>query len=421
MQVGGLPRSVLLGLVVVAAAFVGATGCKKDRARLGETDEKGKLRRIAENLETAYASAPLPPLTEPVSFGERVEKWDDFRSCSVRTYVARKRDADKRQQEGRARRMRHASIGDETIEECAVQLAVAKKDNEICDRLAVDYAGPNGETPLSAIRCWDTRARVFGAPDECPVMDLGAGRPGRNPECLALARRDQTLCPFTDSPGRCRALLTNDPSACRGPDGAEDCDLAFEYWRGLIPSGLGAPLFDPGKMAQDPPGASFDLRWAKGEHPHVRVEAPKLAVGVSWPAKAKSGPVARGTAPGGEELAKLWGWQAPDEAVQVTWGAGSPLLKLAFQPGGAASGVRPLQAPSAGAAATLIAVWPDEPAKFLRCQPGPSTTGQLTFDAGSAQPGSVVTGELKAQRLTCSDGSELEVTAKLRLVILDLR
>jgi hypothetical protein len=55
--------------------------------------------------------------------------------------------------------------------------------------------------PLSAVRCWDTRARVFGLPEECPVVWMPGTLPARNPECLALARRDQSLCPFADSPG----------------------------------------------------------------------------------------------------------------------------------------------------------------------------------------------------------------------------
>jgi hypothetical protein len=412
-------RLLLVGMLLLAG--LAGAGCKKDKARLADSDEKGKLRRIAENLEEAYASAPLPPLTEPASFAERIEKWDDFRSCTVRTYVARKRDADKRQQQGKSRPSRHASIGDETIEECGVQLAIAKKDTEICDRLAVDYAGPNGEVPLAAVRCWDTRARVFGLPDECPVMVLGAGVVGRNPECLALARRDPSLCPFADSPGRCRALLTNDVTACRGSDGANDCELAFEYWHGLIPSGFGAPLVDPAALADKPAAATFDLRWPKGEHPHVRIEAPKLATGVSWPAKVKPGAAARVATGEGDELTKIWGWEAPESAVQITWSGGSPLLKLAFQPGGAPSGVRPLQPPSATAPVTLLAVWPENPAKFLRCQAGPQSAGDLRYDAGSAQPGAVVTGELKAQRLTCSDGSEMEATVTFRLVILDVR
>ena len=37
------------------------------------------------------------------------------------------------------------------------------------------------------------------------------------------------------------------------------------------------------------------------------------------------------------------------------------------------------------------------------------------------RPGGIVTGEVKATKLECSDGSELELRASFRLVILDLR
>ena len=298
--------------------MVTSAGCKKDKNQLFDSDDKGKLRRIAENLEEAYATAPLPPLTEPVSLAERIEKWDDFRSCSVRTYVARKRDADRRMREGVARRLRHSSIGDETIEECAVQLGVAKKDEQICDRLAAEYLGPSGELPLAAVRCWDTRARVFGQPDECPVYWVGNGQFGRNPECLAVARRDQSLCPFTESPGRCRALLSNDAQACGGPEGAPDCSLALDYWQGLIPAGFGRPLLDPATIAQKPPEATFDLRWPKEEHPHLQVAGTQVlghrvlarrqkqsqlpgrsgkVLGLQSPARGSAGHLERGHAP----------------------------------------------------------------------------------------------------------------------------
>ena len=34
----------------------------------------------------------LPPLGEPESFAERIAKWDDFRACTVKAYVARRRE-----------------------------------------------------------------------------------------------------------------------------------------------------------------------------------------------------------------------------------------------------------------------------------------------------------------------------------------
>ncbi len=388
---------------------VGLGACKKDRAAL-ETEEKGRLRKISENLEEAYAKAPLPPLTEPVSLAERVEKWDDFRSCTVRTYVARKRDADRRVREGAARRTRHASIGDETIEECAVQLAVAKKEREICDRLAVDYAGPNGEQPLAAARCFDTRARVFGLPEECPLVWLPHGVFGRNLECLAIALRDGSLCPYAESPGRCRAILNNDATACTGPEGAPDCTLAVDYWQGLIPAGFGKPMLEPTALASAPLDASFDLRFSKGDHASVRVQAPKVSTVLTWPA-GKLKPTET------SEAEKFWGFDPALDAAQITWNAGDPALKLAFIPGGAPSGTRKIEPPSRTAAATVVAVWSDSPGQFLRCQPSGESTGEVRYDAGTARPGAIVTGTVVARRLLCSDGSELDVQGKFRLFI----
>ena len=90
-------------------------------------------------------------------------------------------------------------------------------------------------------------------------------------------------------------------------------------------------------------------------------------------------------------------------------------------PGGASAGVRPLDPPSPTAPATFVAVWAEDPRAFRRCQPGPLTTGEVRFDGQRARPGGVVTGKPSAERLECSDGTELELRATFRLVILDLR
>jgi hypothetical protein len=407
-----LGAAVRLALSAALVLAVGA-GCKKDRSGAApDPAEQGKLRRIATNLEEAYAKAPLPNLTESPRLADRVDKWDDFRSCTVRTYVAKKRDADQRAREGRGRSQRHASIGDETVEECAVQMAVANKDAAICDRLAADYPGPSGEMGLPAARCWDTRARVFGLPDECPVVWMPSDMPARNPECLAMARRDQTLCPFADSPGRCRALLTRDSASCGAADGAPDCQLALEYWRDLIPGGFGPPLIDPA-LAKDQLKASFDLKWARDESPHIRVEAPKNALGLSW-TTGKTKPAFT------EDTTQYWGARVSPDAVEIGWRTGNPSVKLAFLPGGMATGTRALKPPSPTAPATFIAVW-DDPSNYRRCQPGPETTGELKFDAGQAQPGSLLTGTLKGEKLECSDGSRMALTVELKAVIIDVR
>lgn len=398
-----------------------ASGCKKKSTGPGgaqetiDPEERGKLRRIAANLEEAYARTPLPNLTEPPSLAERLEKWDDFRSCTVRTYVARKVAADRRTRDGTSLPTNHASIGDETVEECSVQMAVANKDASICQRLAVDYEGPNGEVPMPALRCWDTRARVFGLPDECPVLWQSGDMVGRNPECLAMARRDQSLCQFADSPGRCRALVTRDSAGCGAMDTAPDCPAAFEYWKDLIPAGFGAPLVDPLPLREKPLAAFFDLKWDQNEERHVRIQAPKSVLGVSWPSAQPARPASV------EDTEKYWGSKLPLDAVQISWDWKDPALKLAFVPGGATSGVRPLQPPSATTAGTFIAVWGDDPAKFRRCQPGPGTIGEIRFDAGAGKPGSVLSGRMRAEKLACSDGTSVTVHSDFRLMITDVR
>ena len=64
--------------------------------------------------------------------------------------------------------------------------------------------------------------------------------------------------------------------------------------------------------------------------------------------------------------------------------------------------------------------WPD-PHAFRRCLPGPQTTGQVSFDAGAAQPGSFVTGTVEAENLACSDGTTVGISGKFRLAVMDLR
>jgi hypothetical protein len=45
----------------------------------------------------------------------------------------------------------------------------------------------------------------------------------------------------------------------------------------------------------------------------------------------------------------------------------------------------------------------------------------VQYDAGTAQPGAFVTGTVEAKDLSCSDGSTVSVSAKFKLVILDIR
>lgn len=400
-------------MVLLLVAASSAVACKKKTSPFDDSLANGRLRTIAKNLEEAYASAALPPVNEAESLADRLTKWDDFRNCTVRTYVARKRASDQAAREGRPRPSRHASIGDETIEECAVQMAIVNKDASLCERLAAEYPASAGQPALAPLRCWDTRARVLGLPDECPVVSLPGGVPGRNPECLALARRDMTICPFAGSPGRCRALITGDSASCEADDGAADCHVAMAYWRGLIPVSVEPPLYDQAKSEKTPIDVTIDLTWKDAARPRARVRGPTVAAGLSWPAgKAKPQYV--------EDDPKFWGPSLPPDAAQVAWRDGAPAVRFGFVPGGALRGTRALQPPGPTAQASLVMVWP-EARDFWRCAPGPTSTGEVKYDAGDGKPGSMITGSLTARGLVCSDGNVLDVDLTFRLVILDVR
>ena len=136
-------------------------------------------------------------------------------------------------------------------------------------------------------------------------------------------------------------------------------------------------------------------------------------LGISWPAgKARVAWT--------EDTTPFWGGKIAPEAAQITWRAGQPAIKIAFLPAGAGSGMRPVQPPGPLAPATVMLVWPD-PHALRRCLPGPQTTGQVVYDAGTGQPGAFVTGTAEAKDLACSDGTTVSVAAKFKLVILDVR
>jgi len=398
-----MKRAFYIQTTVLALLAAGpGAGCKKREV---------KLTAIADRLDRDLGDKAMPNVSEPEKLADRLARWDDFRSCTVRTFVARKREADRLKREGLERPRRNATLGEAAVEECAVENAIVKKDRSWCERLAADYEGPSGEVPLGAIRCWDTRARVFGLPDECPVVWMPDDLPGRNPECLALARRDPSFCPFADDAARCRALLLGDQAGCQGA--APDCRLAVEYWSGLIPLGMEKPVVDltPAKEGEKAVFATLDLR--RGNDPGLRIEGPQSVLGISWPA-GKTRPAMS------EDTTAFWGGVVAPEAAQVTWKMGQPSVKIAFSPGGASSGVRPVQPPGPQALATVLLSWPD-PRNFRTCKPGPQTTGQVSFDAGAARPGSFVSGTVDANDLACSDGTTVSLAGKFRLVILDVR
>jgi hypothetical protein len=385
---------------VVAVALLG--GCKRRDV---------KLTVIAANLDRDLGDKPMPSLNEPEKLADRLAHWDDFRSCTVRTFAARKREFDKAKREGTSHPMRNASIGEAAVEECVVESAIVNKDVGMCQRLATDFEGPNGEIPLGAIRCWDTHARVFGNPDECPVVWLGDDLPGRNPECVAIARRDGSVCTFAEDPPRCRAILAGDPLACQGA--AADCQLATNYWSGIVPGQMGPPLFDLTQTKDGEPAVFATVNLHPQKPPSIRITGPQTSLGISWP-------MGKTHAAMSEDTTTFWGGNVAPEAVQLTWRAGQPAVKVAFNPGGAASGTRPFKPPGALAPATILLSWPD-PHAFRTCAPGPKTTGELSFDAGAAQPGGFVSGHFEAKDLVCSDNTTVGLSGQFRLAIVDVR
>lgn len=405
------PRALGWRLAAVALVLAATTACRKKP--VAETpEEHGKLSRVALRLEEAYADKLLPPVEEPVSLAERLRAWDGFRECTVRTFVARKNQADRLRAQGLAPPARNASIGEAAVEECAVQAAVAARDPTFCERLAVDFPGPEDSLSLPAARCHDTRARVLGRPDECPVVWFPDDYPGRNPECLALARRDPSVCAFADSPARCRAIFAGKPESCRGV--APDCDAAVAYWGGLVPAGDGPPLVrEPPPAGLPPLGAAFHLRFADDRRTALRVSPPVAALGLSWPTGAARAAMIRDTTP-------FWGAVIPLAAAQISWRTNVPAVKIAFVPGGELRGTRPIQPPGPTQAATVLAVWAAA-GEFRRCGPDAASKGAVTFAADDAKPGARLTGTVNAENLRCSDGRTLHVTGEFQALLLDLR
>lgn len=416
----GLRRAGALAL----AAACALPACK--RKPLGDRpEEHGRLIALAAKLEEGFASENLPPIDEPFGLAERLARYEDFRDCLVRTYVARRLELGRARAEGRTRPSDLPSIGDEAVVECAVQAAVVREDPTFCERLELDYRGPDGEVGLPGLRCRDTRARVLGLPDECPLVWTPADAFVRNPECLAMARRDDSLCFFAENPARCRALVQRDEGPCRRLDAAPDCRAAVAFWADLLPLPVGKPLFEapaleppdapPGPGAP-PAGLHFELRFRSDQDPrlNLKITAPRPALFLSWPARPRSAP-APAPRPRGP-----WRQTIVPGAADLSF-LGESSVKLQFQGGGLAAATLPLGAPgpTSGAALLLVIEAPD--GVRLHCQSGAQTEGQVSYRAEPPAAGGFLHGTLDARLVGCDDGSTAHVQATFRAAILDTR
>ena len=402
---------------------------KKPIADLPE--EHGRLNVISANLEKAFGSHALPEVEESPSLADRMRSWVDFRDCAVRTYVARRRDSESAREKGLDRRTYHASIGDETVEECAVQAAVSKEDRSYCERLAVDFQRGDGLPPLPALRCWDTRARVLGLPQECPLQWLVTGIVGRNAECLAMAQRDAGLCPFAPSAQRCRALVVGNADLCQG--GPIDCRTAAAYWQETVPARKEAALFeapalvlaDPGGAANQAPGLKFHLAFLADQKrtDRFQVQAPLDVLGIDWPAKGAATPAGQPTSDPrwGTNIDKLFPQEAASKMAEVAFFGERISVRFAFSPAGLPAGTLPLAPPGRGAPATIFIAMKDSQGKHLSCMPDFQTNGTVTFSTTGQSAGAFVTGHIDAVAFPCDDGSTAHLKGDFRLAIVSVR
>ncbi|MDZ4694631.1 MAG: hypothetical protein SGI86_05740 [Deltaproteobacteria bacterium] len=404
-------RPFFAGLALMLCAI---GGCKK-KSIFDLPKEHGRLIQIASKLEAAFGTTALPVVNEAPDFAARIAAFDDFRDCLIRTYIARRTELDRVRKAGKERITIHASIGDEAVEECAVQAAIANDDPSFCERLEVDYRGSEGERGMPGLRCWDARARTMGRPQECPLVWLPLDGFGRNPECLAMANRDESFCFFAENPVRCTALVRRSEAPCGDPGAASDCIPAVRFWQGIVADSEITPRFDTTTLQKDE-GLFFKLRFLSNtdKHDRLHITAPPRGLGVSWPMQGTP------TVPTAPRDSGYWKQPLSASAVHVSF-RGSSSAKLMFQPGGLTTGTVPLQPPSESAAASLILVLTDERGHERRCTVVPETRGAVRFTTHVASGGGFVTGSLDAEAFGCNDGGTAKIEATFRLAILDTR
>ena len=403
--------SLLCGLLLFVCAL---PGCKK-KSIFELPKEHGRLIGIASKLEAAFGNSALPTVKEAPDFAGRIAAFDDFRDCLIRTYIARRTELDRARKAGQQRITHHASIGDEAVEECAVQAAIANDDPSFCERLEVDYRGSEGERTMPGLRCWDARARTLGKPAECPLVWLPLDGFGRNPECLAMAHRDDSFCLFAENPIRCRALVLRNEAPCADRGASPDCVGAVRFWQGIVAETQTTPRFDITALEKDE-GLYFKLRFLSNTDSvdRMQITAPPRDLGITWPTTAT------GSLPKAPRDSGYWKQPLSVGAVHVSF-RGSTSAKLMFQPGGLSAGSLPLQPPSDNAAASLILILTDERGHERRCAVVPETRGSISFATQAASAGGFVTGSLDAEAFGCDDGTTAKVQGTFRLAILDTR
>ena len=171
---------------------------------------QARLERDLEQLALEAGVEPSPPSAPLGSLREEVEGFTSLDACAKRVASVDPLLGDALDALGYDELARDA---------CRVLEALAKRD--------VNKCAPILASPLRA-RCETDVATLVGKPDLCPQSSLG-----RDPICLARARRDPRLCEaiaLADKP-TCKAMVTGDASACGGD---VRCERQVQRWSSLF-------------------------------------------------------------------------------------------------------------------------------------------------------------------------------------------
>lgn len=173
---------------------------------------QARLERDLERLALEAGVEPSPPPAPLGSLREEVEGFTSLDACAKRVASVDPLLGDALDALGYEELARDA---------CRMLEALAARDPKKCAPLLA--------SPLRA-RCEADVATLVGNPDLCPQSASG-----RDPLCLARARRDPRLCEavaFADR-AKCKAMVTGDASVCGGD---ARCERLVQRW---------APLLEP--------------------------------------------------------------------------------------------------------------------------------------------------------------------------------
>jgi len=212
-------RSILAALVLLALACDPRTPPKEPPlpAKPAQPQVEARLQRDLEALALEAGIEPPDPPAPPGSLRDEIEAFVSLDACASRLATVDPLLGDALDAVGYEGLVRDA---------CRLIEALSARDPKKC--------APILASPLRH-RCEADVATLVGDSNLCPPS--GAGR---DPLCLARARRDPRLCEALaplDRP-RCKAIVVGDVSACAGD---AHCERRVQRW---------APLFEPPRATE---------------------------------------------------------------------------------------------------------------------------------------------------------------------------